>query len=161
MKRYYFILFLSAFALFFSSCEKDEKFATKKLSDGTILFSVDPKALTGGSLVGVVQPSFDITSARFSKANAASQNFFAGNAVINVTLSPELSSLTVNLVVTATGVREVKGTFSGGVWTAPLNTLGLGGTNPANNSSLVLEFVATNADGSKRTARMFTVTVLA
>ncbi len=160
------LYFLLLFVLIsIQSCKEDEKFAPKKLSNGTILFSVDPGALTGGTFVGVVQPSFDLSAARFSKSTptisgSPNPNYFAGNAVITVNLSPELTNLTVNLVITATGVRQPRGTYSAGVWSAPLSTLGLNGTAPANNANLVLEFTASSADGSKTTTRMFTVTAL-
>ncbi len=157
--------FISAFSILFIvlafSCQQEERYAPKKLSDGTILFSVDPKALSGGSLVGVVQPSLDVASARFSKATVASPNYFGGNAVITLSIPQDLTNVTVNLVVTSTGTREPKGTITNGVWSAPLATIGAGGTTPSNNSSVVLEFVASNADGSRKTSRFFTITVLA
>ncbi|MBI3218093.1 MAG: hypothetical protein HYZ44_01125 [Bacteroidetes bacterium] len=161
MKKNLIKVFVISFIVFAFSCQQDEKYAPKKPSDGIILFSVDPKALTGGSLVGVVQPSLDVISARFSKATVASPNYFGGNAVITLALPQDMTNVSVNLVVTSTGARELKGTIANGVWSAPLSTLGAGGTTPANNASIVLEFIASNADGSRKTARFFSVTVLA
>ncbi|MFM9837423.1 MAG: hypothetical protein ACKVOQ_04120 [Cyclobacteriaceae bacterium] len=161
MKKYYLNTLILLAVFLVASCKKDEKYAPLNPSEGTILFSVDQKALTGGSLIAVVQPSLDIISARFSKATVTSANYFGGNAVINLTLSPELTNVTVNLVNTTTGAREAKGNFANGIWTASLSTIGAGGTTPANNASVVLEFIASNADGSKKTIRFFTVTILA
>ncbi len=165
MKKKLIYISVLALATIFSSCKKDEIFATKAQSAGTILFQVDDKALTGTVFVGAIQPSLDVSAARFSKAATASPNYFGGNAVVTVNLTSELNHVVINLVNTTTGAREKKADINGvsgsTVWTAPLTTLGFANANPTAGSTLTFEFIASNADGTKTTTRVFQVQVIA
>lgn len=156
-------------------------FAKKIVPAGQLQFQVADAVLTGTAVAGVVQPSMDVATAKFSRntptlaGGATNPNYAGGNIVITSNLSSNLTNLTVNLVavlnkVPAGGttavptiIRETKATFTnvnGSVtWTQAITGLTLEGTQvatSANGTSTSFEFVASSADGSIVTTRVFT-----
>ncbi|HEY0771976.1 MAG TPA: hypothetical protein VGD31_16735, partial [Sphingobacteriaceae bacterium] len=83
---------------------------------------------------------------------------------MSITLPEGFSELTISTVVTATGVREQKASFTGVTgpldWVYPINTLNVNNAAPAAGTSVVLQLTATNDDGSLSTSKMFSVSVL-
>lgn len=154
-------LFLTIGLFITTACmDTDEPITTGQVAPGPMVFVVPAGALTGSATPGIVQPSVDVAAARFSKATTTSPNYVGGNVEVTVNIPAEFAAITVNLLATS-GAREQKAvlTNSGGSakWTAPLNTLGTGGANPANNTALTFEFRATNAEGVT-TTRVFQIT---
>jgi hypothetical protein len=147
----YNLLLLAVFVC--SSClEEDEKYAKKTEAPGTILFVVPDEAtiVPPVNQPRIVQPSLDVVSGRFKKAE---------NLIMTIQLPSGLTDLTINVLTTA-GARQTKATFtniSGSVdFTAPMNKLNINDT--AITTSAVLEFIATGSAGS--ITRVFTVTAI-
>lgn len=154
-------LFLTIGLFITTACmDTDELITTGQTAPGPMVFSVPAGALTGTATPGIVQPSVDVAAARFSKATTTSANYVGGNVEVTVSLPAEFATIKVNLLATS-GARQEKAvlTNSGGSakWTAPLNTLGTSGANPANNTALTFEFISTSADGVT-TSRVFQIT---
>jgi len=155
------IFIMLVFSISLASCfQMDEKLASKQAPDGDILFQVPTSALpavpTGQPQLA--QPSYYLVGANFSKA--------AGNLDITVTVPSKFTTITINIVNASTGVRDQKAILTGVSGTVewntyPVNTLGFGNTAPATNSTVVLEFIASNDSGSISTMRVFSVKVLA
>jgi hypothetical protein len=159
------------------SCKKDERYAPKTLSAGQIQFQVADAVLTGTAVAGVVQPSMDVITAKFSKntptvSGGPNPNYVGGNIVITANLSSNLTNLTINILATAnvttSGVtttviqRETKASFTGisgsQTWTQSIAALTFNGvpvTTTAGGTTYNLEFVASNADGTIVTTRLF------
>jgi hypothetical protein len=154
------LLYTAIFSLltFLNACmEEDEKYATKVASDGNIIISIPEKALPAPPVnqAQLAQPDFNVISGRFAITDDVS---------LNVTLSEGLTNLTINTLVTTSGVRHEKASLSGvdGTveWTFPVNQLGLNNAAPSVGTAVTLELVASNDDGSRTVTRMFTVNVL-
>jgi uncharacterized membrane protein YkgB len=153
------VLCLTLVAAF--SCKEDERYATKQVAASQMQFQVADPLLTGSAFFGVVQPSYDVTGARFSKTST-SPNYAGGNVVVTVNASSNVTGIVVN-VLAANGTREQRAALTGSgtfTFTYPIATLGLGNTTPANNAIVMLEFIATGSDGST-TVRVFAATVIA
>jgi hypothetical protein len=153
MKKRLLISALALISVVLASCsfDEDEAFAKNLAPAGDIQFVVDQTALATAAST-VVQPSYDVIAARFSKS---------ANATVTVKISSSnLTKLTVNYV-SATGVRQAKSTVdvSGGsvVWSNPMSTLGLNNA-AVTTGTVTLEFVASSSDGSSSVARIFSVT---
>ncbi len=158
-------LLLLAGANLFSCMEKSERFGSNTPSAETIQFQVDDKALTGLSTFGAVQPSMDVVAARFSRNTPASPNYFGGNIVVTANLSSNMTNLTINMYLQVPNpIRETKATITGIIgtttWTQAITTL-LYNNVAVTNTSYILEFVASNADGTQTTIRTFTLTIIA
>lgn len=159
-KTIFIYLSILAISVFSSSCFKiDEKLATKAAPSGDILFQVPDSALPAAPTgqPQLVQPSMYLVGANFSKT---------GNLDITITVPTKFTKVTINIVNATTGAREQKATLTGVNgsvnWnTYPVSTLGFGNTTPATNSSVVLEFIASNDDGSVSATRVFSVKVVA
>jgi hypothetical protein len=153
-----------------SSCfmQKTDKFAPNTYSATQIQFAVPDPVLTGTAYVGVVQPSMDIITARYSKATTTSANYSGGNIVLTVNLSSNVSNLTINVYPSsnANPVKETK--FTGSVsgtytWTQSIATLTFNGspvTTSATGVSYIVEVVASDASGSVTSTRVFTAVLL-
>ena len=152
---------------FFSCMEKTDKYAPKIQTAGTIQFVVADGALTGVlafSLGLPVQPTMDVVAARFSRAKVASPNYFSGNVVITANLSANFTNLTINMYQQANPIRETKVSLTGisgtTTWTQAIATLQYNSL-AVTNTNYILEFVASNADGTQTTIRTFTLTIIA
>jgi hypothetical protein len=142
----------------FSSCKKDEVFATKTPASGDILFSVPEGALTAppAGQPQLIQPDFNLVAGRYA---------ITDDLKMTIALTGGLTELTVKALSTSTGATTDKATFSGingsTELTYPINTLGIGNAAPGPlPASVVLQFNGSNADGSKKTTRVFTVNVV-
>ncbi|MBT1704263.1 hypothetical protein [Chryseosolibacter indicus] len=165
MKNIY-LIYTAFFALLIlcASCfDEDEKFAKEITSKGSILVTVPTKALppppTGQPQLA--EQNFDVTTARFG---------INDDVQMTIYLSEGLTNLKINHLVTSTGQREEKGSFTNVTesvnWVYPASTLGIGNTSPANKTgaafpaSVTLELVASNNDNSQKVVRIFTVNIL-
>jgi hypothetical protein len=159
------IIITVAVSLGLTSCmDKTDNFAPKLGPVGDILFAVDPSALPA-ALSTMEQPSFNV-GAITSTASSAVRFSKTGNAVVTVSVSnSKLTNLTVNYIAAnsaANGggvISQTRSTltFSDGSvqWTYPMNTLGL--NNAPVTTTVVLQFVASNDDGSLSTSRMLQI----
>jgi hypothetical protein len=150
MKNIYKLVLL-CLVIFTGCMDEEEPFAKQTKAPGQILFTVPTENLLTAQ-VTMMQPNFSLIAGRFNRT---------GNMNVTVTLPAELTNLNVSLVVTATGERQPRASFSGLSGTAsvslPMNTLG---TNNAavTTGTVVLEFLASNSDGSVTVRRMFSAT---
>jgi hypothetical protein len=159
-KAVYIYVALLAISFSSTSCFKiDEKLATKQAAPGDILFQVPDSALPAApsGQPQLVQPAYDLVGANFSKT---------GNLDITVTMPTKFTKLTINYVNSTTGAREQKAVLTsvtGSVqWnTYSVSTLGPGNTNPTAGTTIILEFIGSNGDGSVFASRVFAVKVLA
>jgi len=140
------------------SCfEEDEKYATKTLADGDIIFSVPDAALTapGAGQPQLTQPDLNIVAGRFA---------ISDDLKITIGLSEGFSNVKVEAVATGTGKRTEKKSFSGVSGSVdfiyPIKTLGVDNVKPALASSVILLVTASNADNSESVQRAFTVNVV-
>lgn len=150
--------FLFILAVSLTSCmEEDEKFATKVEAPGSIIVSIPENALSAQPTgqPQIAQPDINVVSGRFA---------ITDDLDMTVALPEGLTNLTISTVVTATGVRQQKASFTGVTssvnWIYPINTLNINNAAPAAGSSVVLQLTASNDDGSEVTSKMFSVTVL-
>jgi len=155
------IIITVAFSLGLSSCmDKTDNFAPKLAPVGDIQFVVDPTALPT-ALSTMDQPSYN-TGAISSTASTAVRFSKTGSALVTVNVSnSKLTTLTVNYIAAASAaagggiISQTKSTLtlSNGTvnWTYPMNTLGL--NNAPVTTSVVLQFVASNDDGSLSVTR--------
>jgi len=159
MKRNY-IAYGAIFLMIVSlvSCfEEDEKYATKTLAAGDIIFSVPDAALTAPSAgqPQLTQPDINIVGGRFA---------ISDDLKMTIGLSEGFSNLKVEAVNTSTGKRTEKKTFSGVSgsvdFTYPVNTLAVDNAAPTVGGTVILLFTASNADNSDNVQRAFTVSVV-
>lgn len=152
------LLYTAIFSLltFLNACmEEDEKFATKVASDGDIYISIPENALPAppAKQTQLGQPNFNVTTGRFA---------ITDDVTLAVTLSEELTHLTINALSTA-GARHEKASFSnvdGTVeWTFPVNQLGQNNAAPNVGSTAIIELIASNEDKSRTATRVFSVLV--
>jgi PBP1b-binding outer membrane lipoprotein LpoB len=150
MKNIYRLVLL-CFVICTGCLDEEEPFAKQVKAPGQILFTVPTENLLTAQAT-MIQPNFSLIAGRFNRA---------GNMNLTVTLPAELTNLDVNLVVTATGVRQPRASFTGLNGTAsvslPMNTIGANNA-PVTTGTVVLEFLAYNADGSVTVRRMFSAT---
>ena len=109
----------------------------------------------------------DVVAARFSRATVASPNYVGGNVVIITNLSSNFTNVTINMYPSnqaAPILRETKATITGisgsSTWTQPIATL-MYNNLAVTNTNYILEFVASNTDGTQVTIRTFTLTIIA
>lgn len=164
MKKYRNIalLFVATLVVTTSCLDQEEPITKGTPSAGTIVFQVPQAALTGTNISTVVQPSVDVATARFSKATTTSPNYFAGNVELTLQVPSDAATITINLVIASTGVRQQRAVLNNSgssvVWTAPLASLGSDGANPANNTALNFEAIARDSNNEIITSRAFTIT---
>lgn len=159
------IIITAAVALGASSCmDKADNFAPKLAPVGDILFTVDPSALPA-ALATMDNPSYNV-GAITSTASTAVRFSKTGNAVVTVSVSnSKLNNLTVNTIAANSAASggginsQTRSTLTftdGSVqWTYPMNTLGI--NNAPVTTSVVLQFVASNDDGSLTVSRMLQI----
>jgi hypothetical protein len=137
--------------------EEDEKYATLGEAPGSILVSIPVNALPAAPAgqPQIAQPDINVVSGRFATTD---------DLTMTITLPEGLTNLKISTVVTGTGVREQKASFTGVNgsvdWVYPVNTLNVNNAAPAAGSSVVLQLTASNDDGSEITSKMFSVNVL-
>jgi hypothetical protein len=160
MKNNIFIKYslLLILAVSVASCmEEDEKYATLGEAPGSILVSIPVNALPAAPAgqPQIAQPDINVVSGRFATTD---------DLTMTITLPEGLTNLTISTVVTGTGIREQKASFTGVNgsvdWVYPVNTLNVNNAAPAAGSSVVLQLTASNDDGSEVTSKMFSVSVL-
>jgi hypothetical protein len=140
-----------------SCMEEDEKYATLTEAPGSILVSIPENALPAppSGQPQVAQPNINVIGGRFATTD---------DLAMTITLPEGFSNLTISTVVTGTGLREQKASFTGVNgsvdWVYPVNTLNVGNLAPAAGSSVTLQLTATNDNTSEVTSKMFAVTVL-
>jgi hypothetical protein len=140
-----------------TSCfKKDEPIANQTKASGDIIFKIPDAALAAPAKgqPQLAQPDVNVASGNF----AITDDF-----KVTVSLPAVFTNLNISTLVTA-GNTESKGSFSGVSgsvdWTYPVNTLAIGNKAPATASTVILQFVASNNDGSVSATRIFSVNVL-
>lgn len=159
MKKVFLIYLLLLTVSFLStSCFKiDEKLASKQASVGNITFQIPDAALPAppAGQPQLTQPDLNVVSGGFSIVDDLNMTIY---------LTGGLTNVKIQAIATADGKTTDKATFSSVSesvnWIYPINTLAVDDKAPATGTSVVLQFVASNADNTKTANRVFSATIL-